>query len=117
MNKKRLEIFNKSGGRCWYCGADLNGKRWHEDHFEPLRRGWNEPFQGPDTQENKVPACAPCNLFKSIFTVDEFRREIESQVERARKSSVNFRTAERFGCVQANDNPVVFWFERNGLNK
>ena len=119
MKSSRKRIFDKSGGRCWYCGTDLHGKRWHEDHFTPIYRGHDvdrskNNFYGEDVEENKVPACAPCNLFKSVFTVEEFRSEISMQVERARKSSVNFRTAERFGMIHVIEKPVVFWFEENG---
>jgi hypothetical protein len=116
MNKKRREIWNKSGGKCWYCGCELPEKGWHADHFEPVLRAFdivprdkrknpnkfevrhNGGFENPelDNQENLVPSCAPCNLFKSTFSVEMFRNEIKKQVDRARKSSVNFRTAERF---------------------
>ena len=135
MNKKRRAIFDKSGGKCWYCGCDLPEKGWHEDHVEPVYRNppkkkpsypWGEPpesirpilessMQKPenDIEENKVPACAPCNLFKSTFSVEEFRQEIQRQVERARKSSVNFRTSERFGLIKEIDKKVTFWFETN----
>ncbi|MDI8841786.1 YjfK family protein, partial [Salmonella enterica subsp. enterica serovar Anatum] len=40
-----------------------------------------------------------------------FREQVSLQVERGRKSSMNFRTAERFGLIEAVDKPVVFWFE------
>ncbi|VXB97866.1 conserved hypothetical protein [Exiguobacterium sp. 8A] len=42
MNKKRRAIFEKSGGRCWYCGCRLEEKGWHADHFEPIRRNWTD---------------------------------------------------------------------------
>lgn len=114
MNKKRQEIWNKSGGKCWYCGCDLPEKGWHADHFEPVFR-YNGSFDRPerDNKENLVPACAPCNLFKSTFTIELFREQIENQIERGRRSSVNFRTAERFGLIEVTSNPVVFWFEEN----
>lgn len=121
MNKKRQAIFDKSGGKCWYCGCDLQNKRWHEDHLKPVLRGprrgkssvLESSMQRPenDTEQNKVPACAPCNLFKTTFSIEELRSEIAAQVERARKSSVNFRTAERFGLIKTIDKPVEFWFE------
>ncbi|MDI8840916.1 HNH endonuclease, partial [Salmonella enterica subsp. enterica serovar Anatum] len=41
-----------------------------------------------------------------------FREQVSLQVERGRKSSMNFRTAERFGLIEAVDKPVVFWFEQ-----
>jgi len=113
--KKRAEVWNKSNGVCWYCGTKLPEKGWHADHFEAVYRlqeggMWREHN---DHIDNMVPACAPCNLFKSVFTVEQFRQELELQAERGRKSSVNFRTAERFGLIQVVDKPVVFWFEGN----
>ena len=35
--KDRLIIFNKFGGRCAYCGTELQ-KGWHVDEVEPVRR-------------------------------------------------------------------------------
>jgi hypothetical protein len=68
-----------------------------------------------DNITNMVPACAPCNLFKSTFTVEHFRAEIGEQVARGRKTSVNWRTAERFSQIVATPAPVVFWFENNEI--
>jgi hypothetical protein len=62
--------------------------------------------------EKLFPACAPCNLFKSVFSIEQFRHEIQMQVDRARKTSVNFRTAERFGLVKVEARPVVVYFEQ-----
>lgn len=129
--KQRKQVWDKSGGKCWYCGIDLPEKGWHADHVESVIRlstwvrgeGNSGKFVATgemerahnDKIENMVPACAPCNLFKSTFGVEFFRQEIESQIERARKTSVNFRTAERFGLIEAKPQPVQFWFERQGL--
>lgn len=112
------------GGRCAYCGCELSEKGWHADHVKPIYRkidringkmvATGECFNPEnDTPENLVPACAPCNLFKSVYSVEVFREEIKKQAERARKSSVNFRTAERFGLIELVDKPVVFWFEKH----
>ncbi|EBA1981653.1 HNH endonuclease, partial [Salmonella enterica] len=47
-----------------------------------------------------------------------FRKQVSLQVERGRRSSVNFRTAERFGLISVVNKPVVFWFEQyEGENK
>lgn len=112
--KQRLQVWNKSRGACWYCGNELPEKGWHADHCEAVYR-WPDEMLKPqnDTLENMVPACAPCNLFKSVFSIEEFRREIALQVKRARKQSVNFRTAERFGLIEVKPVEVVFWFERS----
>ncbi len=40
MNKKDREIiFNKFGGRCAYCGCELQ-KGWHVDEIKPIRRNY-----------------------------------------------------------------------------
>lgn len=126
--KQRREVWNKSNGFCWYCGCDLTGKGWHVDHIKPIRR-YNDIYinekgvknfntcENPhlDTLENMVPACRKCNLFKGVFSVEQFRNEIRYQVDRARDYSVNFRNAERFGLIEVIDKPVIFWFEMRNL--
>lgn len=129
--KQRGIVWDKSGGKCWYCGCDLL-KGWHIDHLEPIIR---DTIIIPDTSdsqyshksvstgkclrphldtiENMVPSCAPCNLFKSVYDVEFFRQEIAAQRERVRKSSSGFRIAERFDIIEVKDIPVVFWFEEN----
>ncbi|EOV0647684.1 HNH endonuclease [Cronobacter turicensis] len=127
--KQRDELRMKFDGRCAYCGCELPEKGWHADHVEPVHRKleideearsngkWRLKQTGEfylphnDKLENLFPACAPCNLFKSVFDIEEFRRQIAFQAGRALKTSVNFRTAERFGLVRVIDKPVVFWFE------
>jgi len=115
ISKKRLAVWNKSKGFCWYCGCDIPlESRWHQDHCEPVHRisafldvaGKRKliatgEFHRPhnDTEENLVPSCAPCNNFKMTFSVEEFRSELEAQIERARKSSVNFRNCERLSMA------------------
>lgn len=108
-------IKNKFGGKCAYCGCEL-GQKWHVDHVKAVFRcsmqetGMRKPEN--DCIENKFPACVKCNLFKATFSIEELRTEISMQIERARRYSVNFRTAERFGLVEIKQKPVVFWFEQ-----
>ncbi len=103
-------------------------KGWHADHLEPIKRykslrSTDTGYESFNTCEkphldlidNMVPACRKCNLFKGVFSVDEFREELSCQVSRAREYSVNFRNAERFGLIETNNNPVVFWFERKEI--
>lgn len=112
--KERQTVWNKSEGVCWYCGDNLPEKGWHADHVTPIIRDQNGEAEYPEDHhlDNIVPACAPCNLFKATFSVEGFRREIQEQVSRARRQSVNFRTAERFGLIEVSQEQVVkFWFE------
>lgn len=125
--KQRQALRSIFGGRCAYCGCELPEKGWHADHVEPVGRITDyTTVEGkfklirtgevscPENErtDNYYPACAPCNLFKASYSVEGFRRTIANQVTRARETSVNFRTAERFGLIQSTEQPVVFWFER-----
>lgn len=114
MNKKRQVVWDKSKGHCWYCGCVLPEKGWHVDHLKPLFRGYDTHLQGCDTPENRVPSCAPCNLLKSVHTIEQFRVEIASQATRAKRTSVNVRTALRFKQIKITETPIVFWFETKG---
>ena len=127
--KQRAELRMKFGGKCAYCGCHLPEKGWHADHVEAVYRKleideaarqqgkWKLKQTGEvcrpehDNYDNLFPACAPCNLFKSVFGIEEYRNQIAMQAGRALKTSVNFRTAERFGLVKVIERPVVFWFE------
>lgn len=126
---QREELRGMFGGRCAYCGCELPEKGWHADHVQAAFRKWEFGerradgtrkiiYSGEhwkpenDVQENLFPACAPCNLFKSTFSLEDFRENIAAQADRARQYCVNFRTAERFGQVQVTASPIVFWFEQ-----
>lgn len=103
--KLREVIHAKCGGKCAYCGIGITIKQMQRDHVHPLAMG------GADTLENQLPSCRQCNNFKNVWSLDEFRRHLQDQVNRARKYSVNFRNAERFGLLSTVEKPIVFYFE------
>jgi 5-methylcytosine-specific restriction endonuclease McrA len=90
---------------CAYCGCEPT--KLQVDHIIPVVMG------GTDDIENLIPSCAPCNNYKSSWTIEQFRTNLELQVERARKQSVNFRLAERFGLIEVINKPIKFYFELN----
>lgn len=111
MTKKlRQQVFNKTSGKCWYCGTDITIKNFEADHIIPIYRG-QESAPELHLIDNLAPSCKPCNRFKTVFTVDQFREELEMQVERGLKSSINFRNADRFGLIKIINKPIVFYFE------
>lgn len=65
----RKEVFERDGGRCRYCAAELRAG-WHVDHIIPLSKG------GLHTLENVVVSCAACNLSKG--TKAKTPRQIDS---------------------------------------
>lgn len=67
ISKRRREVFDRSQGRCHYCGAALTlDGIWHVEHQLPRALG------GGDDVLNLVAACVPCNLEKSDSTAIEF---------------------------------------------
>lgn len=116
--KAREQIYNKYGGRCAYCGCDLE-KGWHVDHIEPRWHTWSEEdlnrlvktTKGKSFVENYNPACPRCNKWKSTYGIEGFREEIAKQVIRLRKYNSNFRMAEDYGLAKETGKPVVFYFE------
>ncbi|EBU8924256.1 HNH endonuclease [Salmonella enterica subsp. enterica serovar Brandenburg] len=87
--KQRERLRMKFGGRCAYCGCVLPEKGWHADHVQAVLR-----------------------MLKTTYSLEMFRKQVSLQVERGRRSSVNFRTAERFRLISVVNKPVVFWFEQ-----
>lgn len=123
---QRVDVFNKFGGKCAYCGNPL-GTRWHADHVKSVKRKtkyvrdkndlWKTVtvgFWAPENDHagNIFPACAPCNIHKSDAKLEDWRRYIERQVEIARRNSAPFRHAERFGLITTSAAPIVFHFEK-----
>ncbi|MCK4823831.1 HNH endonuclease [bacterium] len=104
--EERVLIAKKNNFKCGYCGINL-GKRFHIDHIMPFA---NQNSTCDD--DNLMAACVPCNLFKSMLSLEQFRREISYQAERAHKTSVNFRTAFRFKQIKIKRTDIVFYFEK-----
>lgn len=98
-------IKNKHNGRCGYCGCEPI--IMHIDHIKPVSAG------GTDDVDNLMPSCAQCNNFKSSSSLETFRNELQQQVIRAEKYSVNFRMAKKFGLIVFVDKPIKFYFENN----
>ena len=126
MNKKlRKSIYNKTDGKCYYCGNALP-KQWQVDHFfpknkehwlqsKPMMEEASAPKDLEDINDyrNLVPACPRCNKWKSVFYVEEFRNEIAEQVKRLIRYSSQFRMAMDFGLIDINECvEVKFYFER-----
>ena len=116
MTKKeeRKAIFDKYKGHCSYCGEPLQ-KGWHVDHSKPLRRNRDGSTENPenDTFENKIPACASCNINKHSMTVEEFRSLIKGFVKSLNIYSTQYKIAKRYGLLKETDNDIIFHFEKH----
>jgi len=119
---ERKLIKAKFGNRCTYCGCDLL-KKWHVDHFLPLRRNqtWNDTekrFRNDgtcmhperDVFKNKVPACIPCNISKGSLSIEDFREKLAGHVK-ALKEYSSFKAAIQYNQIKETESPVIFYFE------
>lgn len=104
----REKVLIRFNGRCGYCGC--LAKKLCIDHIVPVA---DKRYHGDHNEEkNLMPACFTCNNYKTIFSLEEFRKELSLQVERARAHSLNFRLAEKFGLIFETDRKVIFYFEK-----
>ena len=120
---QRAALCQKFSGRCAYCGQEL-GHRWHADHFEPVQRqsawdGENKKLvatgecraEERDNLENLMPACPPCNIDKSVLSLEEWREKLQRATDVLTRNSPTYRHAVRFGLVQETSAKVTFYFE------
>lgn len=118
MNAKRRAIYDKSNGHCWYCGCKLDEKGWHADHFEPIRRNWwtnTSLHPERDSEENRVPACASCNIQKGSLSLEAFRDKIQNFPMSLQRYHTQYSVAKRYGLIKETDKEVKFWFEQNNI--
>ena len=124
INKKtRLRVWNKYKHKCAYCGCDLEYKDMQVDHIIPhywyseiygciIDRGTKITAYGIDDFENLNPACRVCNKWKSVWTIEEFRHEIQDQIERLKRNAAGFRIALKYEILELTGNKVEFYFEK-----
>lgn len=117
MSSIRQQVFNKYGGRCAYCGCELQ-KGFHIDHIEAHWHNWTQEEsdkhkikKGSNSTENLNPACPRCNRWKATFSIEAFRNEISLQIQRLNQYSPNYRLAKDYGLVVEAAQPVKFYFE------
>lgn len=127
-------VFNKYGGRCAYCGEELQ-KGWHVDEIEPVRRSWeyvkdehgNRIWDASKREyktklmvmhperfniENQMPSCASCNINKHSDSLEDFRKMISGFIASLNRDSVQYKIAKRYGLIKEQVKPIIFYFEK-----
>lgn len=115
----RESVFNKCDGKCGYCGVELEIKKMQIDHIIPIFRGWKDKelekyglTRGTNEIDNLLPSCRRCNKWKGTFTIEQFRKEIQLQLERLQRDSPGYRLAKDYGLITENKLEVKFFFEK-----
>ena len=66
----RKEIYLLYGGKCAYCGSELDDK-WQIDHKIPKKLyEWKITTGNPNDINNLAPACKICNHYKRCMPVE-----------------------------------------------
>lgn len=118
------------GGKCAYCGCELPEKGWHADHLQPIVRKMTQDMDAAkkgqfkykttsechhperDNEDNLVPACKACNIYKSSNSLEGFRQILTSFAVNSLSRTQSLRAAVRFGILTVDETPIVFWFEK-----
>jgi len=121
--KQRETLRHMFDGHCAYCGNPID--KMHADHLEPCLRVATDPYGTPlpaadrrmikperNTVTNMMPACAPCNLHKGGYSLNQWRDLLQRSAAILRRDTSTFRAGERFGIIATHEAPIVFHFEK-----
>ncbi len=73
MNKRQA-VYEKTQGRCAYCGEVLNSFSFPIDHIHPKSR------MGDNSISNSFASCKMCNTRKKNKTAEEFKLWIVNRI-------------------------------------
>ena len=115
----RERVWNKYDKHCAYCGKELEYKQMQVDHIQAYWHSDSDEDavkygikKGSHEEDNFNPSCARCNRWKSTFTIEQFREEIQQQLIRLNKYNNNYRMALDYGMIREDSKPIVFYFEK-----
>jgi len=62
--------------------------------------------------DNMMPACAPCNISKATYSVEQWRGVIAGHVGALNRNLPTYRLAKKYGLIVEPVMSVKFHFER-----
>lgn len=110
--KLREQVYQKYNGHCAYCGCELKIKDMQVDHVLSVARAkWIKDELDLNNIDNLMPSCRSCNYYKDTCSIETFRKNLSTLMERVRKQYI-FRLAEKYGMVQEMNWDGKFYFEK-----
>ena len=97
--EEKKVIYNKTFGRCGYCGVEIDISEMEPSLINPIRLGGTYDF------ENILPSCKSCNYRKGTSSLEKFR----TQSEKFQSSALRDRIVS---LEQTRGKGVQFHFER-----
>ena len=104
----RKIVYDKTNGRCAYCGCELEINNFHVDHIKSIKIYG----QDADVIDNMYPSCKSCNLYKHTLSVEDFRKELSKISIRLQRNISIYGIAKRYGIVVECNKDIEFYFER-----
>lgn len=83
----------------------LEYKDMQVDHVVSVYR-----HNGSNDINNLMPSCRMCNFYKNTFSIEVFRKHLETLHERLQKTFI-YRLALKYGFVVEIKKEVIFYFE------
>lgn len=106
---KRLQVYNKYGGRCAYCGKKIEYKDMQVDHIVPQRSYIDKKVA--DQIENLNPSCRKCNHYKRARSIERYR-ELILKLHTKIRDIYLCEVAENYGVIKIEPWDGQFYFER-----
>ncbi len=102
---QRIKVYNKTNGRCAYCGCELNFNEMVLDHVVSLHNC------GKDEIENLIASCRECNYYKAGCNPDGFRKKLKKAFHKEKVCAFVQKLKDKYGnCWNG-----VFYFENKSI--
>lgn len=108
----RQQVYHKYNGHCAYCGCSLEYGDMQVDHIDSVYRAEYEGRETNDSIGNYMPSCRACNFYKGVYSIEQFRSNIENILIRKLHKDFNYKMLVKYGMIHEDLKPVLFYFER-----
>ncbi len=110
--KLRQQVYEKYNGHCAYCGCELELKDMQVDHiFSVAKAKWEKEEIDLNDINNLMPSCRACNYYKDTCSIETFRKNLKTLMERVKKAFI-YRLAEKYDMVEEKTWDGLFYFEK-----
>ena len=99
-------------GHCAYCGCELEYKDMQVDHIESVYKAEYHGREVDNSIENYMPSCRACNFYKSTYTLEQFRDNIQHLLIGKLRRDFNYKMLVKYGMIKEDFKPITFYFER-----
>lgn len=110
---KRMQVYNKYGGRCAYCGKEIEYKDMQVDHIMPQHMCIGIHAPKLNDIDNLNPACRRCNHYKRGESLEHYRHALKTLHNRVRDIYI-CKVAEDYGVIKVKPWDGKFYFEKVG---